>query len=276
MRKVIATALLCAASVSNAGMIVYNDFTDLSGFQLNGSAATLNPNELGVLRLTDDLSQAGTAFLKDTVSLSNQASFSAAFDFQITDNQGISDSDGQGADGITFIVQTLSNTAGSTGFGIGYHNITNSVAIEFDTWNNGRIDDRNGNHVGIDIGGNVDSVMQSNIATRMNNGEIWSAWVDYDGASNLLEVRLAEDGIRTSSALLSYEVDLAAELGSLDAYIGFGSGTGAAGGDHDILNLEFRDDFDPIVTRAASVPAPGSLALLAMGLLGFRLKRRQG
>ena len=111
----------------------------------------------------------------------------------------------------------------------------------------------------------------------MNNGGIWNAWVDYDGITDLLEVRIADDGIRSSEAFLSLDIDLATVLGSPDAYLGFTSGTGAAGGDHDILNLQFRDDFNPITTP--QVPVPGSLPLLGMGLLSLGAiarKTRQG
>lgn len=279
-RLMAASVLTVFGSAAQAGMIVYDDFSDLSGLQLNGTAAKLNPNGGDVLRLTDDLSQASSVFLKNRMSLSNQASFSAAFDFQISDPQGIRDSDGQGADGIVFVVQTQSNTAGGSGGSIGYGGLTNSVGIEFDTWNNGSrgsYNDADGNHVGININGEVSSIEQRNVVTRMNNGGIWNAWVDYDGITDLLEVRIADDGIRSSEAFLSLDIDLATVLGSPDAYIGFTSGTGAAGGDHDILNLQFRDDFNPITT--AQVPVPGSLPLLGMGLLSLGAiarKTRQG
>ncbi len=272
MKNTLSIAVLTLASLSvSATTITYSDFSDLSAFQLNGSAATISNPVGNALRLTDGLSQSGSAFLTNTISLNNQASFSAAFDFRITDPIGISDSDGQGADGLVFVIQTVSNTAGGSGGGIGYQGLANSVGIEFDTWNNGYWDDYDGNHVGIDINGNVNSVVQRSVTPRMNNGAIWSAWIDYNGLTDLLEVRISDNGIRSASAFLSYTVDLESVLGSPNAFIGFTSGTGAAGGDHDILNLEFRDDYNPV-----DVPEPTSLGLLTLGLLAVigRKKRK--
>lgn len=273
MKKISAAIALTLLSAGSQALTVsYSDFSDLSDFQLNGSTAAIaNPTTPdNALRLTDNLSQGGSAFLTDSISLNNQASFSARFDFRISNPMGISDNDGQGADGLVFVVQTVSNTAGGGGGGIGYLGLNDSVGIEFDTWNNGGWDEHDGNHVGINLEGNIDSVVQTSVSPRMNNGDIWTAWVDYNGVTDLLEVRLSDSGLRSAIALLSLTVDLEAELGSPNAFVGFTSGTGAAGGFHDILNFEFRDDFNPITV---SEPAP--FALLGLGLLGFLAGRRR-
>ncbi len=265
-----AIALTLLSAGSQALTVSYGDFSDLSDFQLNGSTAAItNPTADNSLRLTNNLNQSGSAFLTDAISLNNQASFSARFDFRISNPMGISDGDGQGADGIVFVVQTVSNTAGGAGGGIGYSGLADSVGIEFDTWNNGGWDDNDGNHVGINLEGNINSTVQTSVSPRMNNGDIWTAWVDYDGVTDLLEVRLSDSGLRSALALLSLTVDLETVLGSPDAFVGFTSGTGSGGGFHDIMNFEFRDDFNPI-----SVSEPAPFALLGLGLLGFLAGRR--
>jgi hypothetical protein len=118
----------------------FEDFADISDFTLNGTTASINSsgpvfyNGQYVFRLTNSLWQGGSAFLTDSIALEDssgfQASFSTHFSFQITDPQGISDSDGRGADGIVFVIQTNANNVGGTGGGIGYQGITNSVGID--------------------------------------------------------------------------------------------------------------------------------------------------
>lgn len=161
-------------------VVTFTDFSDKSTLQLNGHAVANNAAAQNFLRLTSGNGQAASAFLKNAITLADDASFSSAFAFKITVPTGCTDTDGvQGADGITFVVQTVSNTAGGGGGGIGYDGLGDSVAIEFDTWNNGSIDNNNGNHVGIDLEGSTDSLGSvTAVEPKFNDGNVWNAWVD--------------------------------------------------------------------------------------------------
>lgn len=274
-RRLLAAALPAAALAAQAtegpcgavsGNLTFPNFADvLSVFQLNGNTASMgNPVVTGdgpVLRLTDNLGQSGSAFLQCPIPLTDdagfKASFSAFFSFRITTPLGIFDPDGQGADGIVFVVQTVSNNTGGAGGGIGYDGIARSVGIEYDTWYNGELGDPNGNHLGIDLNGDIRSVQTLPIERRMNDGDVWYSWVDYDGASQNLEVRLALTPDRPAEASMSRNVNLVEVLQQPNAFVGFTSGTGAAGGSHDILSFAFRNSYNPVTI--ITNPPPGTL-----------------
>jgi len=257
--SVAATALMSAV---HADVIGYPDFSSVAGLTLNGNAS----QQGATLQLTPAaFNQSGSAFSTTAIPLNNNfSSFSTVFQFRITDNGGIGDEDGIGADGIVFAVQTVANNVGGAGGGIGYAGINNSVGIEFDTYNNGEVN--GGNHVGIDKNGSVTSDVSVHENTRFNDGNIWTAWVDYNGNTQSLEVRYNQSGIRPASADLSESIDLASILGNPNAYVGFTAGTGSGWGDQRILNWQFVSDYAPIEGPTPNgVPDGGS----SLGLLGI-------
>ena len=269
----------CVASVDAATVFSFANFSTCTGLQINGAAACTS----GVLRVTPALfSQSGSAFSTTQVPLGAGASFSTAFAFQITGSGGSADGDGLGADGIVFVVQPVASTLGTGGAGIGYAGIPTSLGVEFDTWDNGIVaGDPNGNHVGIDINGSVNSVQTALIPTRLNDGNVWFAWIDYDGTT--LELRLSQAPTRPAAPTLSRVVNLSTILGTNTAFVGFTSGTGAAFANHDILSWRFDNAFAPIGGGTATGPqlvptlSEMAIALLACMMvgLGWRALRRR-
>ncbi|MBK1989788.1 DUF4114 domain-containing protein [Sphaerospermopsis aphanizomenoides BCCUSP55] len=227
----------------------FEDFSvNVSSIRLNGNTQIVNSEIVGkdVLRLAEsEFFVSGNALLKNPFSFVGEngqnLSFSTNFSFSISDSKGLGDEDGAGADGIAFIISPTENI-GSPGGGIGYEGLNNTVVIELDTYNNGGQDQDNGNHIGINLNGNTTSVVQTNIPTRFNNGEIWNVWIDYDGTSQRLEARVSQDSNRPTEATVSATVNIPEVLGQDEFFVGFTSATGGGMGNHDILSWRFATD----------------------------------
>lgn len=276
-----AACLLTGATMASAIDLAYTDFADVSGLQLNDRAATIGnavTDDAGrkVLRLTDDYSQKGSAFLKTAVSLADNVSFSTYFQFRMTQGDGFYESGEfpvKGADGIVFVMNTANNTTGTAGEGMGYRGFWFGAGVEFDTFNNGAPVDADGNHVGIDLDGSVQSVVAKKITEGLfNNGQVWSAWVDYDGVADVLAVRVAQgaSALRPTDAAISTTVDLDAKALGDDVYFGFTSATGSLRNNHDILRWEIET-----IPVAAPIPEPGSIVLLGLGGLVLAARARR-
>ncbi len=238
---------VCVISSASADLLVFNGFGDISLLDLNASATTVRTNDGTVLRLTAaQPSQSGSAFSLATV---DATSFSTHFRFRITSPGGaIFDCNSEsGADGIVFVVQSISSSVGGVGAGIGYQGIDRSVGVEFDTWCNALNNDPSSNHIGIDINGNTDHGPSAPFAVAVSpnfdNGELWYAWVDYDGTT--LRAYLNQSPVQPFQPVVSRTLDLVATLQQPTGYVGFTSATGAAWGDHDVVYWEYTP-FSPV------------------------------
>ena len=246
--------LAVCAPEAGATAFIYNDFSSTAGLTINANAAQAGT----ALRVVPALqNQVGTAFFTSAVDVS---AFSTAFSFKITAPFN------DGADGFTFAVQRNgANAVGGLGGSLGYGGLGSSAAVEFDTWNNGFPYDSSGNHVGIDTGGSVISNVTANVAPSFENGQVWYAWVDYNGSQ--LDLFLSTTGVKPVGATLSYVIDLPTVIGGSSAWVGFTAGTGFAGENVDILSWSFKD--------APEIPEPGTLGLLGGALLGLSIWRRR-
>jgi hypothetical protein len=275
-KSVIATSamivLALAVPLSARADFNYPDFSNTSGLKLNGDA-TVASNQLQLTYSSGN--SAGSVFTTNQVALGSNATFSTHFQFQITNPGGVSDGDGQGADGFVFVLQTVSNNVGSAGQGIGYGGIAPSLGIEFDTYQNASPylgpynGDPTGNHVGININGSLTSIATANESTRFNNGQVWDAWITYDGSTNLLNAYWSMNGSIPAIPGLSATVNLAEIIGQNAGYVGFTSATGAAWENHNILNWQF--------SQTIAVPEPSSLLMFGIGIVGvaWKLRRRR-
>ena len=258
------------------GNFNFPGFTSTAGLTLVGNAATASTSDGTVLRLTPATSwQSSAAYSTTPVTLGNNATFNTQFQFRFT-SPGGSDP----ADGITFVLGTSATGLGGAGVGIGYQGVGgNSVAIEFDTYNNGSGDGNSSNHVAIDTGGNLANTNLTNVygkatcdfssgnpntaAGCMSNGDLWTVNINYDGSKLTVTLSDPKEG-SSFTAISSYPINLASILGQTTAYVGFTSGTGSGWENHDIVSWIFANtaqsggtgiSYDPAASFATSPPA---------------------
>jgi hypothetical protein len=213
------------------------NFANAGGWQINGNASVISSS---YLRLTPNtVNQAGSAFWKQKVSLLADYSFAVYFTSKITP--------GSRADGMTFCIQQASNTAGSSGGGLGYQNMPGkSIAIEYDTYNNGEI---NNNHIALDINGALHG--SSNVVASpvdLADGKMKYNWIEYNGSTKILEVRISNTDVRPTSATLSVlALNLATIFaGVTDVYFGFTAATGGATEEHAVYGAYVSPSSTPL------------------------------
>ncbi len=101
----------------------------------------------GCYTLTNaSLNQMGAIWYQGQINLTQ--------DFDIKAELNLGSGNGGGADGMAFVIQQQSSNAGALGQGLGYGNITPSIAVEFDTYRNQNLNDPNNFHMAIMANGN--------------------------------------------------------------------------------------------------------------------------
>ncbi|KAG2330863.1 hypothetical protein Bca52824_002043 [Brassica carinata] len=234
----------------------YNGFhppLNLISFQ---GIASVTPR--GLLELTNSTShQTGHAFYTQPIRFKDSpndtvSSFSTTFIFaihsQFTTLSG---------DGIAFVVAPTSSLPfARSGQYLGLFNLMNNgnktnniFAVELDTIQNNEFNDKNNNHVGIDINsltsaksspaGYWDEKGQFKDLTLIS-GEPMQVWVDYNGLTHQINVTMAPfNHDKPIKPLVSTVKDLS-HVFLQDMFVGFSSSTGLIKTKHVVLGWSFQ------------------------------------
>lgn len=278
--------VMSTAALASGVLFTFPNFTSTAGLTLVGNATTTTTSDGTVLRVVSAAgSESGAVYYTTPITLGSGNTFSTQFQFRFTNPGGVDP-----ADGITFVLAASPSGLGGTGNGIGYVGVSNSVAVEFGTYNNAIGDGpyagapNSSNHVAIDTNGVRTQTDVTNVygnsscgfstgypvqnsytaAGCMSNGDLWTVTITYDGTG--LTVTLLDPSEGTTFTALNYvPINIASYLGSSNAYVGITGGTGAGWENEDIVNWTFSNAAQ-ITSPVSPTPAPTSFILMLTGL----------
>ena len=257
----VATAFSPSGAHAQAISFNYSDFSGASSSISTKGNASISGSNLVLTPNTGN--QSGAAWLTSPFRIGAGTTFQSTFTFQLN-----KDSPQQltPADGFTFVIASGTSSLGSSGGGLGYAGASNSVAVSFDTYDNGSSDGNSSNHVGVlsngstnlltfgnPYGQNCDTHANGgcNLANGfLSNSHIWTGTVSYDGSQISVIVMDPAEGYATT-VISNYAINIPQLLNSTTAYVGFTGSTGSNGESHDILSWNMATTLPDI--RAANL-----------------------
>ncbi len=264
-----ALLLLCASSTAFA-QFNYRSVALVNDVTLNGNATKLDDR---IRLVSTEQNQRGSCWFNGKQRVSD--GFDVTFAFQITDPGGHSGVVA-GADGIAFVLQNSSLFEGGIGGGIGYEGIKNSLAVEFDVFDNTpwEFPEPDANHVSVQSQGR-----NANLATH----SLWMGWTPNipdlkAGAKHTARVQYTPgtltvfvDDLVRPVLTVPVRLDSLLSLDEGKCWIGFTSATGGAWANFDLFSIQSEVainiryilfDFDKATLKQGSTGALDTLAMV--------------
>jgi len=172
--------------------------------------------------------------MKPSPSSTNITSFSTSFIFSV-----LPDNPTSPGFGLAFVLCNTTSPPGALAsqyFGLFTNSINSSsifplIAVEFDTGQNPEFNDKDSNHIGIDLN-NIESKTQtpagyynstgSFVPLQMNTGENIRAWIEFDGERLEINVTVAPSGVsKPLKPTLTYRDSSIADYVAPEMFFGF-------------------------------------------------------
>jgi hypothetical protein len=232
----------------------YPDFSSTAGLNLVGDTAVSGT----ALRLTEaPAGGIGAVWHDDKVPV--HGAWTCEFTFQVTDGGGIAnpghDSHGPGGDGFVFLVQNSTATEiRSGGSQLGYSAIPDSIAFEFDLYDDFTFGDISDNELSVHSKGTapnssfatgiIDSLAL--VTPNMKDGSVHTVRIVHDPG---VGADIYVDDMDTPAFTVAFDLSALLSLTGGAAWVGFTASTGAAYETHDILSWSFSYDTAAISHR---------------------------
>lgn len=203
----------------------FDNFRNSAGLSLVGAAEVASNGRLLVTPGRND--QVGAAWYRTPALLDAQTSFAQRLRFRSSERGA--------ADGLALVIQGAGPTAiGLGGGSIGYGGITNSVAIEIDSYQNEY--DPDANHIAVLTNGELVARASYSPREPLAARTPRTLFVDYDAPSRQLKVylRMQSSQTRPARPVITFPIDLAATLGTDRLYLGLTSGTGGVSNNYQV------------------------------------------
>lgn len=237
--------------------------TATAQYVTNGTAIALEGDAFQLTKAT--ITQAGSVWFQNKINLNSD------FEIRANLNLGNRSGSGAGADGIAFVLQPICSGLGSRGGGLGYQSISPSLAVEFDTWQNGHNNDPVADHIALQKNGDTNHGSANKLAgpvslPELEDGKAHAVVITWTKATNTLKVML--DG----TVRINYSGAIIQEVfqGDPQVFWGFTAATGAAFNVQtvDITGKTFQEEKPYIVQPACPNANDGAIKLTAMGNQG--------